>query len=100
MAVEKSFPEEVEACFREKLIILVSLRSGLPRTGGTKDGTEDIVAVIVPKEDLIEKIKDDNELERIVKEEAKYLKQLASYKRPINIIIRKEPLPKTTTRKS
>ena len=72
----------------------------MSRTGGSKDGTEDIVAVVVPKEDLLKKIKDENELNRLLKEEVKHLsKQLASYKRPINVFVLKEPLPKTTTRK-
>lgn len=95
---KKVFPEEVEAVldkseyFREVCVL------GSSRSGGVKDGTEDIVAVIVPKEDLINRINDDKELNRIVRDEVKYLSnQLASYKRPINIIIVKDPLPKTTT---
>lgn len=95
---KKVFPEEVETVleksdyFREVCVL------GSSRTGGSKDGTEDIVAVIVPKEDFIDKINDDKELNRIVREEVKYLSnQLAPYKRPINIIVVKDPLPKTTT---
>ena len=95
---KKVFPEEVEAVlgksdyFREVCVL------GSSRAGGAKDGTEDIVAVIVPKEELINKINDDKELNRIVRDEVKYLSnQLATYKRPINIIIVKDPLPKTTT---
>lgn len=95
---KKVFPEEVETVleksdyFREVCVL------GSSRSGGSKDGTEDIVAVIVPKEDFISKINDDKELNRIVREEVKYLSnQLAPYKRPINIIVVKDPLPKTTT---
>lgn len=95
---KKVFPEEVEAVleksdyFREVCVL------GTSRAGGAKDGTEDIVAVVVPTEDLIKRVPDDTELNRIVREEVKYLSnQLASYKRPINIITVKEPLPKTTT---
>lgn len=95
---KKVFPEEVETVleksdyFREVCVL------GSSRTGGAKDGTEDIVAVIVPKEDLMKKVKDDKELNRIVRDEVKYLSnQLAPYKRPINIITVKDPLPKTTT---
>lgn len=95
---KKVFPEEVEAVleksdyFREVCVL------GASRSGGSKDGTEDIVAVVVPKEDLISKVNEDKELNRIVREEVKYLSnQLASYKRPINIVVVKEPLPKTTT---
>ena len=44
--------------------------------------------------------KSDEELNKAVREEVKKLSmQLASYKRPVNIIVHKEPLPKTTTRK-
>ncbi len=95
---KKVFPEEVETVleksdyFREVCVL------GSSRAGGSKDGTEDIVAVIVPKDDLMNRVNDDNELNRIVREEVKYLSnQLATYKRPINIIVVKEPLPKTTT---
>lgn len=95
---KKVFPEEVETVleksdyFREVCVL------GTSRAGGVKDGTEDIAAVIVPKEDLLNKVSDDLELNKIVREEVKYLSnQLASYKRPINIVVVKEPLPKTTT---
>lgn len=95
---KKVFPEEVEAVleksdnFREVCVL------GASRSGGSKDGTEDIVAVVVPKEELINSVAEDKELNKIVREEVKYLSnQLAAYKRPINIVVVKEPLPKTTT---
>ncbi len=95
---KKVFPEEVEKVleksdkFREVCVL------GSSRSGGSKDGTEDIVAVVVPTEALINEIKDDEELNRVVREEVKDLStHLAPYKRPINIIVVKEPLPKTTT---
>lgn len=95
---KKVFPEEVETVLEKSEYFREVCVLGSSRAGGAKDGTEDIVAVIVPKEDLIEKVNDDKELNRIVREEVKYLSnQLASYKRPINIIIVKDPLPKTTT---
>lgn len=97
---KKVFPEEVEAVLEKSHYLSEVCVLGMARAGGSKDGTEDIVAVVVPKEDLLKKVTDDKELNRIIREEVKYLSnQLASYKRPINIIIRKEPLPKTTTRK-
>lgn len=95
---KKVFPEEVETVLQKSDYFREVCVLGSSRAGGSKDGTEDIVAVIVPKEDLIQKIDDDVELNRIVREEVKFLSnQLASYKRPINIIIVKDPLPKTTT---
>jgi len=95
---KKVFPEEVETVLQKSDYFREVCVLGSSRAGGAKDGTEDIVAVIVPKEDLIQKIDDDVELNRIIREEVKFLSnQLASYKRPINIIIVKDPLPKTTT---
>lgn len=97
---KKVFPEEVESVLEKSQYFSEVCVIGAPRAGGQKDGTEDIVAVIVPKDDLVKRIPDEEELHRIVREEVKYLsKQLASYKRPINIIITKKELPKTTTRK-
>lgn len=97
---KKVFPEEVETVLEKSDYFSEVCVLGAPRAGGAKDGTEDIVAVIVPKEDLVRRINDEKELNRIVREEVKYLSnQLASYKRPINIIVSTEELPKTTTRK-
>jgi len=97
---KKVFPEEVESVLEKSHYFSEVCVLGVSRAGGTKDGTEDIAAVIVPKDDLLKKVPDDKELNRIVREEVKYLsKQLASYKRPINIITQRDPLPKTTTRK-
>jgi len=97
---KKVFPEEVESVLEKSKYFSEVCIIGAPRIGGVKDGTEDIVAVVVPKEDLIKKMKDEKELNKIVKEEVKYLSnQLASYKRPINVIVSTKELPKTTTRK-
>jgi long-chain acyl-CoA synthetase len=94
---KKVFPEEVEKVFEKSDKFREVCVLGVARSGGAKDGTEDIAAVIVPTEELIRK-SDDNELDKIVREEVKVLsKQLAPYKRPINITVVKEPLPKTTT---
>ncbi len=96
---KKVFPEEVESVIEKSEMFREVCVLGYSRAGGAKDGTEDIVAVIVPKEDVIDKYKkDDEELNRVVREEVKKLSNhLASYKRPINIVVVKEPLPKTTT---
>lgn len=97
---KKVFPEEVETVLEKSQYFSEVCVLGSSRAGGSKDGTEDIVAVVVPKDDLIKRITDEKELNRIVREEVKYLSnQLAPYKRPINIMVSKEPLPKTTTRK-
>lgn len=97
---KKVFPEEVESVLEKSEYFSEVCVMGASRASGSKEGTEDIVAVVVPKEDLIRRVPQEQELNRIVRDEVKYLSnQLATYKRPINIIVVKEPLPKTTTRK-
>ncbi|MBR4973472.1 MAG: hypothetical protein IKY45_03305, partial [Clostridia bacterium] len=69
------------------------------RAFGSKDGQEEVVAVVVPKEDLYKKYSEE-EVDRMVKNDIKTLSlQLTQYKRPSSVIIKKEPLPRTTTRK-
>lgn len=97
---KKVFPEEVESVLGESENFAEVCVFGSSRTTGAKEGTEDIVAVVVPSDDFMARYTDDAELEKKVREEVKVLSaHLASYKRPVNIIINKEPLPKTTTRK-
>lgn len=97
---KKVFPEEVESVLGESENFAEVCVFGSSRTTGAKEGTEDIVAVVVPSDDFMARYTDDSELEKKVREEVKVLSaHLASYKRPVNIIINKEPLPKTTTRK-
>ena len=96
---KKVFPEEVESvlekspCFAEVCVV------GVSRTFGSKDGTEDIAAVIVPSEEVLAKYP-DSEIDKLCKNEVKRLSErLTPYKRPINIVVSKSPLPRTTTRK-
>lgn len=97
---KKVFPEEVETVLEKSPNFSEVCVIGSSRAGGEKDGTEEIVAIVVPNEDLIKKHTEENELNKIIRDEVKYLSnQLASYKRPHNIIISKEPLPRTATRK-
>ncbi len=96
---KKVFPEEVEAVIEKSQYIAEVCVYGDYRTSGAKDGTEEIIAVVVPKENLIAQY-DDKTLNALIKEDIKKLcQQLTLYKRPNEIIITKEPLPKTTTRK-
>lgn len=96
---KKVFPEEVEAVLERSPYFAEVCVLGVSRTFGAKDGTEDIAAVIVPKDELIQK-NDWNTVEEIVRNEVKNLsQQLTAYKRPINIVVSREPLPRTTTRK-
>ncbi|MDR1168442.1 MAG: AMP-binding protein [Heliobacteriaceae bacterium] len=96
---KKVLPEEVETALEQSPYFAEVCVLGVSRSGGAKDGTEDIAAVIVPHAQLYEQY-DEQTLEKLVRSEVKTLSQrLTSYKRPINIIINKEPLPRTSTRK-
>lgn len=96
---KKVFPEEVEAVLEKSKYITESCVFGHSRDFGTKDGTESIVAVVVPTEQLY-KDNDEKTVEDIVKKDIKQqCQRLTPYKRPIDIIVRKDALPRTTTRK-
>ncbi len=92
---KKVFPEEVEAVLiKSPIIEEVLVYSEVIKTG-SKQGTEEIIAKIHPTKETIEKY-DDNELEKAVRAEVKRLSlELSSYKRPNNIVITKDPLPRT-----
>lgn len=97
---KKVFPEEVESVLEKSDKFAEVCVFGASRTSGTKEGTEDIVAVIVPTESFCAQFDEDGELNRKIREEVKILSaHLAPYKRPVNIVVNKSPLPKTTTRK-
>lgn len=96
---KKVFPEEVESVLEKSSYFSEVCVLGISKTFGVKDGSEEITAVIVPSSEICEKY-DWDTVEKLVKNEVKKLsQQLTAYKRPINIIVRKEPLPRTTTRK-
>ena len=50
---KKVFPEEVESVLEKSEYFAEVCVLGVSRSFGAKDGTEDIAAVIVPKENLI-----------------------------------------------
>ena len=96
---KKVFPEEVEkALDASDLFSEYCVLSTVKQTG-EKKGTEEVTAVIVPKSDLYEKYDDKTVENLIVAEVKKKTLKLTQYKRPTNIIVRKEELPKTATRK-
>ncbi len=96
---KKVFPEEVEAVLETSDLFAELCVFGVSREGGAKDGTEDIAAVVVPKEELKSQY-DDATLDKMMKDEVKRLSQrLTNYKRPINITVLKQALPRTATRK-
>lgn len=97
---KKVFPEEVEAVLEDNPHFAEICVFGATRTSGAKDGTEEIMTVIVPTEEVFDKYTDENELQAFIVQEVKNLSiKLAAYKRPVNIVVRKEPLPRTSTRK-
>ena len=97
---KKVFPEEVEAVLELHPDFAEICVFGAIRKSGAKDGTEEIMTVIVPTDKIQEKYPNKEELEKYIGQEVKELsKQLAPYKRPVNIVVRKEPLPRTSTRK-
>lgn len=96
---KKVFPEEVESVIEKSPYFAEVCVIGVSRTFGSKDGTEDIAAVVVPSEELTSKY-DDSTIEKLCRDEVKRLSQrLTPYKRPINIVVSRTPLPRTATRK-
>ncbi len=96
---KKVFPEEVESVLEKSDYIAEVCVLGLSRVFGVKDNTEEIVAVVVPKAYLYTQ-HSDSEVEQIVRADIKSLSQrLTAYKRPVSIIVSKDSLPQTTTRK-
>ena len=96
---KKVFPEEVESVIEKSEHLAESCVLGMHRSFGAKDGMEEVVAVVVPKEDLY-KNHSEVEVEKLVRDDIKVLSmQLTQYKRPSTVIIKREPLPRTTTRK-
>ena len=92
---KKVFPEEVEALLEKNPFVKEVCVFGHVRTFGSKDGTEEVTAVIVPKDEVYEKYNEED-AEKFIRAEVKQMAmKLTPYKRPMNIIVRKEPLPKT-----
>ncbi len=96
---KKVLPEEVESVLEKSEYLAEVCVFGAERTFGAKDGTEEVVAVVVPKPYLYDE-KTDEEIDAIIRADVKELLQrLTPYKRPTNLIIRRETLPRTTTNK-
>ena len=92
---KKVFPEEVEAVLEKSPYFKELCVFGHVRTFGSKDGTEEVTAVIVPTDELVAQYSDE-EIDKLIKGEVKQLSmKLTAYKRPVNVIIHKEELPRT-----
>ena len=96
---KKVFPEEVEAVLEKSDKFEELCVFGISREGGAKDGTEDIAVVIVPTESMKSMYKGDELLKEVREEVKKLSKTLAPYKRPLNVTILNQALPRTATRK-
>ena len=93
---KKVFPEEVESVlelsdkFKELCVF------GYTKKDGAKDGCEEVAVAILPDESIADNI----DCEKIIRNEVKILSaKLAAYKRPTNVFVVKNPLPRTTTKK-
>jgi acyl-CoA synthetase (AMP-forming)/AMP-acid ligase II len=66
---------------------------------GNKAGTEEVGAVVVPSDELAKK--SDEKIQKEIEAEIKTLcdANLASYKAPTVVVLHREDLPKTSTRK-
>ena len=94
---KKVFPEEVEAVLEKSHYLAEVCVLGTSRSFGSKDGTEEVTAVVVPKAEMYNSYS-EQDIDRMIKLDIKTLSdQLAHYKRPTSIVISKEALPKTTT---
>lgn len=96
---KKIFPEEVEAVLETSSLIKEVCVMSLVIKGGNKEGTEEVGVIIVPCDDLAKK--SDEEIQKELEKEVKSLSKdnLASYKTPSAIVLHREELPKTSTRK-
>ena len=97
---KKVFPEEVEAVLEQSPMFQEVCVVGTKRSGGQKDGTEDVTVIVVPKKEISDENPDDTELTKKIRAEVKELSQrLSQYKRPTNVVLSRELLPRTATSK-
>lgn len=97
---KKVFPEDVEAILEQSPNFAEVCVFGARNAENTVKGTENVFAAILPSKELMEKYTDFKELEEeIIKEINELSEKLSEYKRPSNIIVVKEPFPRTATKK-
>ncbi len=96
---KKIFPEEVEAVLEVSPFVKELCVMSLTIKSGNKAGTEEVGVIITPSDELAKK--SDEEIQKILEEEVKILseKNLAPYKTPTVVVIHRDELPKTSTRK-
>ena len=96
---KKIFPEEVEAVLENSELIKEVCVMSLTIKSGNKAGTEEVGAIICPSDDLQKK--SDEEIQAELEAEVKRLSDanLAPYKAPTVVVLHRDELPKTSTRK-
>ena len=96
---KKIFPEEVEAVLENSELIKEVCVMSLTIKSGNKEGTEEVGAIIVPSDELAKKT--DEEIQKELEAEVKRLSEnnLAPYKTPSVVVLHRDELPKTSTRK-
>ncbi|MCR4881651.1 MAG: MFS transporter [bacterium] len=96
---KKIFPEEVEAVLENSSLIKEVCVMALTIKFGNKAGTEEVGAIITPSDELLKKT--DEELQKILEDEVKKLSEenLAPYKAPTVVVLHRDEMPKTSTRK-
>lgn len=96
---KKIFPEEVEAVLENSELIKEVCVMSLTIKSGNKAGTEEVGAIICPSDELQKK--SDEEIQALLEAEVKKLSEanLAPYKAPTAVVLHRDELPKTSTRK-
>jgi long-chain acyl-CoA synthetase len=95
---KKVFPEEVETVLLKSEIVDEVCVTSYIANSGSKNGSEEVCAVIVLEENFIKR-NNENLTKEMENELQPYLLSLAAYKRPAKLIISYNELPKTSTRK-
>ena len=96
---KKIFPEEVETVLETSELIKELCVMSLIIKSGNKAGTEEVGVIITPSDELAKKT--DEEIQNELEAEVKRLSEanLASYKTPTVVVLHRDELPKTSTRK-
>lgn len=96
---KKIFPEEVEAVLETSPLIKELCVMSLMIKSGNKAGTEEVGVIISPSDELAKK--SDEEITKELEQEVKKLSEanLAPYKAPTVVVLHRDELPKTSTRK-
>lgn len=98
---KKVFPEEVEAALAGAPSVKEMVVLSRKLTGGHKEGTEEVCAVVVPQDAVAKEFAGDSKglLQHVTAELDKLAENLATYKRPTSVLIHLEDFEKTATRK-